>query len=317
MILSLIQELLDTAAELSAWAERRQAATASLAPLEAAADRVAKAWSGSPIGYHSCVYYRDFRQPPAGAHFSPEWGLEDYSWGSTGEWQPYEYGAVLQHIYSIAGNPDLSEPEEISKGARAAFEEGKSQLLSVLTALLRAGADSFLESIKAEVEKEIVLTRPQAMRAQLPSGSIWSRDSLAMSQGIRTAPHQEIYAEVVSLRAPFTECEKLASLARRAAHHMQRVVRTGKENSVTASRVFIGHGRSAAWRDLKDSLSERLSQTRVARDRLLIRHSFRSSCPPDCPDQYILFVSFFVIRRYSRSVAIVALAGFLAGAGQR
>ena len=35
-----------------------------------AAAEVAKAWSGSNMGYHSCVYYQDFEVPPPGVHFS-------------------------------------------------------------------------------------------------------------------------------------------------------------------------------------------------------------------------------------------------------
>ncbi len=42
--------------------------------LEEAAIRIGKAWSGSCLGYHSRIYYRDLTPPPPGAHFSSEWG---------------------------------------------------------------------------------------------------------------------------------------------------------------------------------------------------------------------------------------------------
>ena len=39
-----------------------------------AADKIGRAWSGSNLGFHSCIYYINFEAPPPGAHFSSEWG---------------------------------------------------------------------------------------------------------------------------------------------------------------------------------------------------------------------------------------------------
>ncbi len=38
------------------------------------AEKVAKSWSQSWLGYHADVYYRDLNPPPPGAVFSKEWG---------------------------------------------------------------------------------------------------------------------------------------------------------------------------------------------------------------------------------------------------
>src|SRR3954453_5119232 len=68
-------------AELRVAAERlRDAADHALLPsisapleaLQAAAVTAASAWSGSSLGYHSRVYYADFRSPPVDAHWSVE-----------------------------------------------------------------------------------------------------------------------------------------------------------------------------------------------------------------------------------------------------
>ncbi|EGG4027033.1 hypothetical protein FOI26_22870, partial [Salmonella enterica] len=64
---------------------------------------VSKSFSGSWLGYHSCVYYRGFNRPPAGAVFSPEWGLMDVmSMGSIGDWVTYQYDYVIDYIYNEA-----------------------------------------------------------------------------------------------------------------------------------------------------------------------------------------------------------------------
>jgi hypothetical protein len=46
----------------------------SCAAVTKAAQTVAKSWSGSPMGYHADLYYRNFDQPPLEAIFSREWG---------------------------------------------------------------------------------------------------------------------------------------------------------------------------------------------------------------------------------------------------
>ena len=79
-----------------------------LQKLEDATQKVGKSWSGSWLGYHSRVYYRDFRAPPPGAHFSQEWGSMHYSIdGTTGDWAEYDYDKVRNAIFEIADNPDL------------------------------------------------------------------------------------------------------------------------------------------------------------------------------------------------------------------
>ena len=47
----------------------------ALAQVSQTAAEIAKAWSGSNMGYHSQVYYADLEVPPPGAHFDSEWGF--------------------------------------------------------------------------------------------------------------------------------------------------------------------------------------------------------------------------------------------------
>lgn len=87
-----------------------------------------------------------------------------------------------------------------------------------------------------------------------------TRDSLATSQGWIVAPHQQVIAEVASLRSPFTTCGDAADLADGAASYISRVEQERMQSAGAApgERVFIGHGRSPLWRDLKDFVHERV-----------------------------------------------------------
>lgn len=96
------------------------------------AGKVAPSWSGSWLGYHSRVYYKNLETPPAGAHFSTEWGLySDYGalgMGSTGDWVEYAFDDVINYILEQAGNPDLSEPSKESIKAKEAIDDVKHNM---------------------------------------------------------------------------------------------------------------------------------------------------------------------------------------------
>ena len=82
----------------------------------------------------------------------------------------------------------------------------------------------------------------------------------AQESGRIVAPHQQVIAEVVSLRSPFTTCGITADLADRAASYISRVEQERMQSvgATPCEGVFIGHGRSPLWRDLKDFVHERV-----------------------------------------------------------
>jgi predicted nucleotide-binding protein len=261
MAVSPVGELQNAAVELASWWTEGQepAIEHPLAKLEQAAVDFARAWSGSALGYHSRVYYADFRPPPAGAHFSPEWGFHGRLQGTAGEWREYSYADVEAEIRARAGDPDLSDARRLSGAAREAFANAKADIVSILTAAVNERRDDFIERLLGQAEKTLALTERQAIIAQMPTGTFMSRDSLAVTQGRQAAPHQEIIAEVVAIRSPFTACWDLGKVASRAAAHLNRMTRhqsaTGAEGT---GDVFIGHGQSLLWRELKDFVSDRL-----------------------------------------------------------
>jgi hypothetical protein len=178
--------------------------------LKKTAEEIHKAWSGSCLGYHANVYYKDFTPPPAGAHFSPEWGLHSNIAGDTlGDWVEYPSDHIETTIHERAGNPDLTQIKTLSSQAEETFESEKSNILSLLTMSLSNHEDSFISSVKAKVEKNKILTVPSILNAYTGTGHTMSRDSLAVTQGFRIPPHMSILAEVESLRQPFKACKKL------------------------------------------------------------------------------------------------------------
>jgi predicted nucleotide-binding protein len=229
--------------------------------LQEAAEMVQKAWSGSSIGYHARVYFRGFQQPPRGANFSSEWGLsyKPIAFGTAGDWEEYTYDEVIDYIREKAGNPDLAAVTALSNDARNVFEDARDEVISLLTAFLAERGDEYINTLKSQTEKTVAVTKAKAIRDQRPSGSFVSRDGLAMSQGLKVAPHQEILAEVAAIRSPFHACGELATISERAAAHIERILaRSAISTRDPGRNVFIGHGHSSAWRELKDFLQGRL-----------------------------------------------------------
>ena len=85
-----------------------------------------------------------------------------------------------------------------------------------------------------------------------------SRDSVAIQSGLRTPPHLKVLAEVAEMRAPFFACEELSKLSRRAASHLLTVQSRNTETMRGGTHVFIGHGQSPIWKDLKDFIQDRM-----------------------------------------------------------
>lgn len=262
--LTTYEELFALAEKMSAAAavgERREI-DAPLAALEEAVESVGRAFSGSWQGYHSRVFYAKLLPPPPGAHFSQEWGLMDNymsSLGSQGDWKEFDPERVKTYVRDIAGNPDLTEARSASEHAVELFQFSKSELISIIQNELDVGSDAFLEGLKTQVEKLRSMSPADVAQALSPRGRFMTRDTIVLGQGQQVPPHIAILAEVHSIRQSFGVCGTAADIAKKAASHLERKSRKRKVMERIGTNVFIGHGRSHAWRDLKDFIQDRLN----------------------------------------------------------
>lgn len=238
------------------------AITTPLKRLVEAADQVGLSFSGSWLGYHSRVYYAGLAPRPPGANFSQEWGLKDLSFtrlGSVGDWQEFDPESVKQIIRSQAGDPDLESARDAAKNASEIFEQEKANTLSILETELSDNPDTFLAKLKERIEGLEPLSTIDVAQIWSPKGQIMTRDTLALGQGTQIPPHIEISAEVQSIRHSFGICKTLAAECTKAASHLERKSRKAVRTARIGTNVFIGHGRSSSWRELKDFIQDRLS----------------------------------------------------------
>ncbi len=255
---NLYVELLEISDRLEQWVQEGESSDVKepLERLKEAVSTIGKAWSGSWLGYQSRVYYDNLQPPPPGDHFSSEWGLGGYS---TGDWREYDGEDLKKAIYELADNPDLNTAQKVADNAAKAFESDKPEVMSVLITALGEREDVFLIQIRDQIEKLKINSEAAIARACRPSGSVMSRDTLAMTQGYHVPPHIAVLSLIIALRQPAEACEKLAQLARKAGSHLARQSRRARRSDEIGTNVFIGHGQSLIWRELKDFIQDRLS----------------------------------------------------------
>lgn len=229
--------------------------------LENAAESIGKAWSGSWLGYQAYVYYKKLQPPPPGAHFSSEWGFQRLHTirTTTGNWDEFTPENIKEVIYKLANDPDLTLARKVSEEAKGSFDEFKSEIQSILSTVLSENDDPFMAKLKEEADNTSILSQLDVIRGLRPSGQIMTRDSLALTQGLYTPPHLMILAETIALKQPKNACLKLSTVAKKAGSHLARSAKKKAKLERIGTNVFIGHGRSPFWKDLKDFIQDRLA----------------------------------------------------------
>jgi predicted nucleotide-binding protein len=165
---------------------------------------------------------------------------------------------VKATIRERAGKPDLAKITEVVSGLRERFFKMRESAISILTASTIDRDDSFL---KKKLEQVETLQAPESSTialSLLPKGQVWSRDSLAVSQGLQVAPHQRLIGLHLAATVLRNGIDTLERVMREAASHLKRVETRKARAAMVGTNVFIGHGRSPQWRELKDFVEDRL-----------------------------------------------------------
>lgn len=139
------------------------------------------------------------------------------------------------------------------------FEEAQSQVQSLLSGILSTRKDDkFLQDISEKTESMKIFGASDFVEVMRPHGQVMSRDMPAIQAGFHTPPHLNVIAKVEAIKYPFTACDNLAKLCRRAASHIQNVEKHKVQTERIGTNIFIGHGRSRVWKELKDFIQDRL-----------------------------------------------------------
>lgn len=227
--------------------------------LESALSQAAEAFSGSWLGYHSRVYYKNLVPPPPGAHFSPEWGLSRMSIsGSRGEWTEYTYSDVYDRLKSQTNGLGLDDLIELAHSVDVELSNLQEELISILSAICEGTDDEYLRNLKDKSQKTRLRNVKEFVECFQPKGQLFSRDTIALLNGLQTPPHIFLFSQVQAVKNRRETADALSRFAAQAAAHLERRQSARRDARPLGDRVFIGHGRSHVWKDLKDFIQDRL-----------------------------------------------------------
>ena len=255
------EELLEARSKLLAFADAYERA-----PERKVLDRIwdrarelAKSASGSWLGYQANVYYKDFQPPPAGAHFDIEHGIEGtYFSGPDRDWIEHPGESVVDLLLSNGGKEALRSAETAAEQGLALLESTRTDVASILSVYLAKHDDKFVRRLSEEIEGSKVLGAADIANQRSPKRQIITTDMRAVQQGTWAPPHVKVQARVTAAHQPAAHCSELALRLEKLASHIARVDKNVARVSRIGTNVFIGHGRSMVWRDLKDFVKDRL-----------------------------------------------------------
>lgn len=188
----------------------------SSAAVNAATHQVAASWSGSWMGYHSELYYRDFALPPLENSFSPEWGGID---GIPPGWQKRSADDVKERIDTLSGESVAA----LEKSTDKFLQDGKALQSEIVTELSGIHHQPGLEQEKDLLRKLENFVWGHSMgeivHAKTPNQVI-SRDSEAVYQGIKLPAHE--YYSAVALQKK-SECDAVAEFFKAASRLLRQV----------------------------------------------------------------------------------------------
>ena len=223
------------------------------------AREIGKSASGSWLGYQANVYFQDFKAPPAGVHFDIQHGTAGTYFGTADQrWVEHTSHDVFDMLIDEKSKVALDKADEMAEVGLSVLNQVKADLSSILTLYLNDTADPFVSRISEEIEKMKVLDGVAIANQMSPNRQMITSDMRAVQQGTWAPPHIKVQARVTAAHQPAAHCRELADHLEKLAAHMSRIAKRNVRQGRIGTNVFIGHGRSSEWRDLKDFIQDRL-----------------------------------------------------------
>jgi predicted nucleotide-binding protein len=140
------------------------------------------------------------------------------------------------------------------------FEDTRFELLSLLTPIAnKYKEDTIIEGIIDNIKKQKILSYIDYLTVVQPKGKFTSRDNKAIQAGCGVPAHYSILADVFEIQGSYEACTKLGKNAQRIVAHLENLVNEENPLKQAGTTVFIGHGRSPVWINLKDFVQDRLN----------------------------------------------------------
>ena len=96
-------------------------------------------------------------------------------------------------------------------------------------------------------------------RAMHGVGQVISSDMRAAQAGTQVPPHVLMIVEMLAAKMAFKQARDLSAILIKMSSHIERMEKRKMKEDRIGTNVFIGHGRSRLWLELKVFVEDRLS----------------------------------------------------------
>lgn len=234
-------------------------------------NEISPSWSGSWCGYQANVYYNNLQTPPPGAVFNKDHGLSGAYKGfaeifgsqfeSIGDWVEHDGKKLITFLIENSGftQEELKDETIFLTKKSKVLMECKDEILSAYYSNKESFPenDKFLNKLIEEIEKFDVIREDQFLKSLMPK-QLRTADTRAINEGLRTPPHLIVKCKFVYLQSIYALSNELSLKAKKLMSHLSNLNKKKVTEDRIGVNVFIGHGRSHLWRELKDYISEKL-----------------------------------------------------------
>jgi len=230
--------------------------------------KIDESWSGSWLGFQSNHYYRGFERPGWTESFDPEWG--SIIRGIPVSWEEKSYDEISSFIDTNYKGEKIADIQSFLSQQVEDAKELQANLCTELS-LIRyfKNFDKEIEILEKIDNIKWGFSRNYFIKYMKPK-QFRSHNRLAVSQGIKTPPHIQYQANILSCLSIISDIENFIGLSQRLIRQIEI-----RENVTSEGTVVL------------DGISNVLSickRFRIVARQLRIRHNSRSTL--EIKDEY-------------------------------
>lgn len=252
-----IENLKDKIGELDKLCGKLTDTKKDIEKLQAMIGEVDKSWSRSWIGYHSNMYYKEFEEPRWQEAFNAEWGGAGM-YGISREWESRSYENVENYIQAKASLKFV----DVLASVEEVVQKGKElQELFCTELIVIEGEEKYNK--ENEVIKELGkykwgISAGEIIRIKSPKQAM-SRDSIAIQQGLKTPPHIECEAKLVSCLSQIESIETFIVKANRLIRQVEIKINLNPKSNEASNAIKNIEGICQRFHNISRQLRNRHS----------------------------------------------------------
>jgi predicted nucleotide-binding protein len=174
-------------------------------------------------------------------------------------WREYTVDVIWEEILLRANVESLDAIKQCAQRCVDFFANTKLETIATFDAMISLSNDRVIVEQRNKLTQLESHTPATDLALAILPRQMYSMDRRARAQGACLPPHLTLRCQLEASQSSSRALQQLESTIRHTLHYLETTQKIkGNFMPKTTGKVFIGHGRSMAWRDLKDFIQDRL-----------------------------------------------------------